>query len=71
MSWLTEIALKKRWLTFLIVALVTLASIWAAITIKQEMIPDIELPIALATSLDQRAPQMLVVALVSPTAESA
>ena len=45
MSWLTKIALKKRWLTFLIVALVIMASIWATVSIKQELIPDIELPI--------------------------
>jgi HAE1 family hydrophobic/amphiphilic exporter-1 len=45
MSWLTKIALKKRWLTFLIVALVTGASIWGMITIKMELIPNIEFPV--------------------------
>jgi len=45
MSWLTKIALKKRWLTFLIVALVTGASIWGTMTIKMELIPNIEFPV--------------------------
>jgi len=45
LSWLTKIALKKRWLTFLIVALVTGASIWGTLTSKMELIPDIELPV--------------------------
>ena len=42
MSWLTKIALKKRWLTFLIVALVTGASILATVNMKMELIPDID-----------------------------
>jgi HAE1 family hydrophobic/amphiphilic exporter-1 len=42
MSWLTKIALKKRWLTFIIVALVTGASIWATVNMKMELIPDID-----------------------------
>ena len=54
MSWLTKIALKKRWLTFLIVALVTGASIWATVNMKMELIPDIEFP---ATSIIAVYPQ--------------
>jgi len=53
-SWLTKIALKKRWLTFLIVALVTGASIWATLNMKMELIPDIEFP---ATSIVAIYPQ--------------
>ena len=45
MSWLTKIALKKRWLTFLIVTLVALASIWATIGLKQELLPNIQFPV--------------------------
>ena len=45
MSWLTKIALKKRWLTFLIVALVAGTSIWATVNMKMELIPDIEFPV--------------------------
>ena len=44
MSWLTKIALKKRWLTLLIVAAVAGASVWATLTLKMELIPDIEFP---------------------------
>jgi len=44
MSWLTRIALKKRWLTILIAAMVAGASVWATLTLKMELIPDIELP---------------------------
>ena len=58
MSWLTEIALKRRWLTFLIVALVVMASIWATVSIKQEMIPDIELPVtSVFTIYPQASPE--------------
>ena len=45
MSWLTKIALKQRWLTFLIATLVIAASIWGTVTLKQELIPDIALPV--------------------------
>ena len=45
MSWLTKIALKKRWLTFLIVTLIAGTSIWAMLNMKMELIPDIEFPV--------------------------
>ena len=45
MSWLASIALKKRWLTFLIVALITGVSIWSTVNMKMELIPDIEFPV--------------------------
>lgn len=54
MSWLTKIALKKRWLTFLLVALIAGASVWAIFDMKMEMIPDIEFP---ATSVVAVYPQ--------------
>jgi len=44
MSWITKIALKKRWLTILIAAVIAGASIWAMVTLKMELIPDIDLP---------------------------
>ena len=46
MSFLTNIALKKRWITFLVAALITVTSIWATVSLKTELIPDIELPVA-------------------------
>jgi len=45
-SFLTNIALKKRWVTFLVAALITVVSIWATMSLKTELIPDIELPVA-------------------------
>jgi HAE1 family hydrophobic/amphiphilic exporter-1 len=45
MSWLTKIALKKRWLTFLIIAVVAGVSIWSTVMLKMELIPNIELPV--------------------------
>ena len=44
MTWITKIALKKRWLTMLIAALVAGASIWAMLSLQMELFPDIELP---------------------------
>jgi HAE1 family hydrophobic/amphiphilic exporter-1 len=44
MTWLTRVALKKRWVTLLVTALVTGASVWAMLTLKMELFPDIELP---------------------------
>lgn len=71
MSWLTKIALKKRWLTFLIVALVVLASIWATITIKQELIPNIELPITTVFTIYPQAPPEEVMSQVTVPIEGA
>ncbi len=45
MSFLTKLSLKNRWLTFLVVAVVAGASIWATVTMKQELIPDIDFPV--------------------------
>ena len=67
MSWLTKIALKKRWLTFLIVALVIVASIWATVSIKQELIPDIELPITTVfTIYPQASPEEVMKQVTVP-----
>ena len=55
MSFLTELSLRKRWLTFLIVALVTLASIWATVTLKMELIPDIDLPVTTVVTIYPQA----------------
>lgn len=61
MTWLTKIAMKKRWLTFLIVALVTGASIWSTLTLQMELIPDIELPVtSVITVYPQAKPEQVV-----------
>ena len=44
MTWITKMALKKRWVTILVTAVVAGASVWAMLTLKMELIPDIELP---------------------------
>ena len=56
MSLLTRLSLKSRWLTFLVAILVTAASIWAIITLKMELIPDIELPMASVMTVYPGAP---------------
>ena len=40
----TQLALKNRWVTFSIVAILAVASIWAILGLKKELIPNIELP---------------------------
>ena len=44
MTWITKMALKKRWVTILAAALVAGASVWAMLTLRMELIPDIEFP---------------------------
>ncbi|MFC1866186.1 efflux RND transporter permease subunit [Chloroflexota bacterium] len=65
MSWFTKIALKKRWLTFLIVALVTGTSIWATVNMKMEMIPDIDFG---ATSIVAVYPQAKAIDVMNEVA---
>ncbi|MFC2035980.1 efflux RND transporter permease subunit [Chloroflexota bacterium] len=61
MSWLTKIALKKRWLTFFIVAIVTGVSIWSTLALQMEMIPDIELPVtSVITAYPQAKPEAVM-----------
>lgn len=57
MGFLTKLSLRKRWLTFLVVILIALGSIYATFRIKMELIPDIELPfITVMTSYPGRLP---------------
>ncbi|MFC1873295.1 efflux RND transporter permease subunit, partial [Chloroflexota bacterium] len=61
MTWLTKIALKKRWLTFLIVAIVTGVSIWSTLALQMEMLPDIEFPItSVITVYPQAKPETVM-----------
>jgi HAE1 family hydrophobic/amphiphilic exporter-1 len=61
MTWLTKIALKKRWLTFLIVAIITGVSIWSTLSLQMEMIPDIELPVtSVITVYPQAKPEVVM-----------
>ena len=71
MSWLTKIALKKRWLTFLIVAIVTGVSIWSTLTLKMELIPDIELPItSIVAVYPQAKPEEVMKKVAVPIEEA-
>jgi HAE1 family hydrophobic/amphiphilic exporter-1 len=61
MSWLTKIALKRRWLTFLIVVLISGASIWSTLTFQMELIPNIELPVtSVITIYPQEKPEKVM-----------
>ncbi len=71
MSWLTKIALKKRWLTFLIVAIVTGVSIWSTLALQMELIPDIELPVTSAVTVYPQAKPETVMNDVTIKVESA
>ncbi len=46
MHWLTRIAIAKPWITFVIALALVGASIFGALQLQQELIPDIELPIS-------------------------
>ena len=71
MTWLTKIALKKRWLTFLIVALITGASIWSTLTLQMELIPNIELPVTSVITVYPQAKPEVVMNDVTVHVESA
>ncbi len=61
MSWLTKLAMKKRWLTFLVVAIVTGISVWSLFSLQMELIPDIELPItSVITIYPQAKPEVVM-----------
>ena len=61
MSWLTKVALKRRWLTFLLVALLVGASIYATINLKMELIPDIQVPvISIISQYPQASPKTVM-----------
>lgn len=71
MAWLTKIALKKRWLTFLIVTLVALVSIWATIGLKQELLPDIQFPVTSVLTIYPQAKPDEVMSRVTVPIEGA
>jgi HAE1 family hydrophobic/amphiphilic exporter-1 len=71
MTWLTKIALKKRWLTFLIVALISGASIWSTLTLQMELIPNIELPVTSVITVYPQAKPEKVMNDVTISVESA
>ncbi|MFC1946853.1 efflux RND transporter permease subunit [Chloroflexota bacterium] len=61
MSWLTKIAMKKRWLTFLVIIAVTGVSIWSTLALQMEMIPNIEFPMtSIITVYPQEKPETIM-----------
>ena len=61
MIWLTKLAMKKRWLTFLVVAIVTGISVWSLFSLQMELIPDIELPVtSVITIYPQAKPEVVM-----------
>lgn len=48
-SWLTRTAYQKAWIVILAVVLILSYGVYALTTVNQELIPDIELPIAVVT----------------------
>ncbi len=65
MLWITRMALKKPWLTMLVAALVTGASIWALLTMKMELLPDIEFPMTTVITVYPQAQADEVAELVT------
>ena len=55
MNWITKIALKKRWITILVAAIVAGVSIWATVSLKMELIPDIEFPMTTVVTVYPQA----------------
>ena len=55
MTWITKIALKKRWVTILVSAVVAGASVWAMLTLNMELIPNIELPMTTVVTIYPQA----------------
>jgi len=64
---LTQLALKNRWVTFIIVAMLAGASIWAILGLKMELIPNIEFPyITVVTVYPQALPDEVVNKVSTP-----
>ena len=64
---LTQLALKNRWVTFIIVAMLAGASIWAILGLKMELIPNIDLPFTtVVTVYPQATPDEVVNKVTTP-----
>ncbi|MBC8477876.1 MAG: efflux RND transporter permease subunit, partial [Dehalococcoidia bacterium] len=71
MTWITKMALKKRWLTMLIAALVAGASVWAMFTLQMELFPNIELPMTTVITVYPQAQAEEVMETVTIPVEKA
>ncbi|NLE09816.1 MAG: efflux RND transporter permease subunit [Dehalococcoidales bacterium] len=71
MTWLTKIALKKRWLTLLIAAVLTGVSVWSLFDLHMELIPDINIPVTSVIAVYPQAKPETVMNDVTVKVESA
>jgi hydrophobic/amphiphilic exporter-1 (mainly G- bacteria), HAE1 family len=63
----TQLALKNRWVTFIIVAMLAGASIWAILGLKMELIPNIEFPYTtVVTGYPDAAPETVLADVSEP-----
>ena len=63
----TQLALKNRWVTFIIVVMLTGASIWALLGFKMELIPNIEFPYTtVITVYPEASPDEVVSKVTTP-----
>ena len=64
---LTQLALKNRWVTFIIVAMLAGASVWAILGLKMELMPNIEFPFTtVVTVYPQATPDEVVNKVTTP-----
>ncbi len=70
MNWITRIAVKKVWITYLLTALIAGASIFAMLSLKQELIPDIEFPMVTVVTIYPQAPPEQILNEVTLPVES-
>jgi len=69
-NWITRIAVKKVWITYLLTALIAGASIFAMLSLKQELIPDIEFPMVTVVTIYPQAPPEQILNEVTLPVES-
>ncbi len=61
MHWFTRVALKKTWITYLLTAILAGGCLWSTLTLKQELFPDIELPMTtIVTIYPQAQPETVM-----------
>jgi HAE1 family hydrophobic/amphiphilic exporter-1 len=71
MYWITKLALKKPWVTYILTAILVGVCLWGTITLKQELFPDIELPMTTVVTVYPQAQPQDVMDKVTIPVESA
>lgn len=71
MYWLTKIALKKPWVTYLLTSILAGTCLWGTLTLKQELFPDVELPMTtVVTIYPQAQPETVMNEVTIPIEET-